>query len=72
MVKVINPFNRIVENSDTSANFTICDCICYKYGDNYDSGRSDSRWTANLVCGCACKDDDDDNHNNNDYKDDSR
>ncbi len=54
MIKVINPFNRKEGAFDTSAN--LCDCKCYSLKDDHDDGRTASRWTLNLHCGCSCTD----------------
>lgn len=53
-MKNTNAFRKEGATSNTKANMAICNCVCHKLGDNHEGGRSDSRWTFNLRCGCNC------------------
>lgn len=70
MVKVVNPFNRKEEEFVSAAN--LCNCICNKANDNNSSGRWVSKFTFNIVCGCACNSDIADNKSANNNKDKNR
>lgn len=53
-MKNTNPLRKEATVSNTKANMAICNCTCYSEGENHEGGRSDSRWTFNLRCGCNC------------------